>query len=227
MPKNRRSGNSFMGFVLILIGALFLLDTFTAMNFGGLISDWWPAIFIIIGLIKLQANDRGAGLIFILIGTIFLLTTHTQIGLGSIWKFWPLFLIFIGLSMIFRGRRSNWKFTNDSTLGNDYIHSNAVFGGANHVITSQNFKGGETMALFGGVELNLRGAKISEDGCKINATALFGGVEMIVPKDWNVILSGTPIFGAIDSKAQNSSDAKTGKDVHIHCTVAFGAVEIK
>ncbi|MEE8342106.1 MAG: DUF5668 domain-containing protein [Candidatus Neomarinimicrobiota bacterium] len=227
MPKNRHSGNSFMGFVLILIGALFLLDTFTPMNFRGLISDWWPVIFIIIGLIKLKGNERGAGLIFILIGTIFLLTTHTQIGLGSIWKFWPLFLIFIGLSMIFRGRRSNWKFTNDSTLGNDYIHSNAVFGGTNHVITSQNFKGGETMALFGGVELNLRGAKISEDGCKINATALFGGVEMIVPKDWNVILSGTPIFGAIDNKAQNSSDTKTGKDVHIHCTVAFGAVEIK
>ncbi|MEE9572186.1 MAG: DUF5668 domain-containing protein [Candidatus Neomarinimicrobiota bacterium] len=227
MSQTKRSGNNWVGFVLILVGALFLLDTFTTMNFGGVISNWWPAIFIIIGLIKLQGHDRGAGLIFILIGTLFLLTTHGIIGWGSIWKFWPLVLIFIGLSMIFKGRRSSWKLTNDSTIGSDYIHSNAVFGGADHIITSQNFKGGETMALFGGVELNLRGAKISEDGCKINATALFGGVEMIVPKDWNIILTGTPIFGAIESKSHSSSDAKPGKDVHIHCTVAFGAVEIK
>ena len=227
MSQNGRSHNSWVGFVLILVGALFLLDTFHIMDFGGVITNWWPAIFIIIGLIKLQGHDRGAGLIFILIGTLFLLTTHDIIGWGNIWKLWPLVLIFIGLSMVFKGRRSNWKFTNDSKIGNDYIHSNAVFGGADHMITSQNFKGGETMALFGGVELDLRGAKISPDGCKIHATALFGGVEMIIPDDWNIILTGTPIFGAIESKSHRSTDAKTGKDVYIHCTVAFGSVEIK
>jgi predicted membrane protein len=227
MSQNKRSHNSWVGFVLILVGALFLLDTFHIMDFGGVITNWWPAIFIIIGIIKLQGYDRGAGLIFILIGTLFLLTTHDIIGWGSIWKFWPLVLIFIGLSMIFKGRRSSGKFTNDSTTGNDYIHSNAVFGGADHIITSQNFKGGETMALFGGVELDLRGAKISPDGCKIHVTALFGGVEMIIPNNWNIILTGTPIFGAIQSKSYSSTDAKIGNDVYIHCTVAFGAVEIK
>ena len=36
------------------------------MEFGGIISDWWPAIFIIIGLIKLQGQDRGAGLLLLL-----------------------------------------------------------------------------------------------------------------------------------------------------------------
>ena len=227
MSQHKHSQNSWVGFVLILVGVLFLLDTFTTMNFGGVIANWWPAIFIIIGLIKLQGHDRGAGLVFILIGVLFLLTTHDIIEWNSIWKFWPLVLIFIGLSMIFKGRRSNWKLTNESTIGNDFIHSNAVFGGAEHTITSQNFKGGETMALFGGVELDLRGAKISPDGCKIHATALFGGVEMIVPDDWNVILTGTPIFGGIDCKSRRKSDTNGNKDVHIHCTVAFGGVEIK
>ena len=227
MSQNRRSHNSWVGFVLILVGALFLLDTFHIMDFGGVITNWWPAIFVIIGLVKLQGHDRSAGLIFILIGALFLLTTHDIIGWGSIWRLWPLVLIIIGLSMVFKGRRSNWKLTNDSKIGNDYIHSNAVFGGADHIITSQNFKGGETMALFGGVELDLRGAKISPDGCKIHVTALFGGVEMIFPDDWNIILTGTPIFGAIESKSHRSTDAKIGKDVYIHCTVAFGGVEIK
>lgn len=229
MTKHKRGQNSWVGFVLVLVGALFLLDTFNIMDFdfGGIMANWWPAILVIIGLIKLQGQDRGAGLIFILIGVLFLLTTHDVIGWGSIWRLWPLVLIIIGLSMVFKGRRSNWKLTNESTIGNDFIHSNAVFGGAEHTITSQNFRGGETMALFGGVELDLRGAKISPDGCKIHATALFGGVEIIVPTDWNVILTGTPIFGGIESKSRSMADAKTGKDIYIHCTVAFGGVEIK
>ena len=83
------------------------------------------------------------------------------------------------------------------------------------------------MALFGGVELDMRQAKISAAGCKIHATALFGGVEIIVPDDWNVIITGTPIFGGIDSKSRRKSDTNGTKDVHIHCTVAFGGVEIK
>jgi len=73
----------------------------------------------------------------------------------------------------------------------------------------------------------MRQAKISADGCKIHATALFGGVEIIVPDDWNVIITGTPIFGGIDSKLRRKSDVNSSQDVYIHCTVAFGGVEIK
>jgi predicted membrane protein len=227
MTNSKNNQSNWVGITLIIVGFLFILDTFNIMEFGGIISDWWPAIFIIIGLIKLKGQDRGSGLVFILIGTLLLLTIHDVVEWNSIWRLWPLVLIFIGLSMIFKGRRTNWKMSNETTSGDDYIHSNAVFGGSEHTVTSQNFKGGETMALFGGVELDMRQAKISADGCKIHATALFGGVEIIVPDDWNVIISGTPIFGGIDSKSRRKPDASSNKDVHIHCTVAFGGVEIK
>ena len=227
MTNYKNNQSSWVGITLIIIGFFFILDTFNIMEFGGIISDWWPAIFLIIGLIKLQGQDKGAGLIFVLIGALLLLTIHDIVEWNSIWRLWPLILIFIGLSMIFKGRRNKWKLTNEKTTGDDYIHSNAVFGGAEHAITSQNFRGGETMALFGGVELDMRQAQISADGCKIHATALFGGVEIIVPDDWNVIITGTPIFGGIDSKSRRRSDAKSGKDIYIHCTVAFGGVEIK
>jgi predicted membrane protein len=227
MTNYKNNQSSWVGITLIIIGFFFILDTFNIMEFGGIISDWWPVIFIIIGLIKLQGQDHVAGLIFILIGALLLLTIHDVVEWNSIWRLWPLILIFIGLSMIFKGRRNKWKLTNEKTTGDDYIHSNAVFGGSEHAITSQNFRGGETMALFGGVELDMRQAQISADGCKIHATALFGGVEIIVPDDWNVIITGTPIFGGIDSKSRRKSDAKSGKDIYIHCTVAFGGVEIK
>ncbi len=227
MTQHKNNQTNWVGITLIIIGFFFILDTFNIMEFGGIISDWWPAIFIIIGLIKLQGQDRGAGLVFVLIGALLLLTIHDIVEWNSIWRLWPLILIFIGLSMIFKGRRTKWKLSNETTTGDEYIHSNAVFGGSEHTVTSQNFKGGETMALFGGVELDMRQAKISADGCKIHATALFGGVEIIVPEDWNVIITGTPIFGGIDSKSRRRSDVNSSQDVHIHCTVAFGGVEIK
>ncbi len=227
MTQHKNNQSNWVGITLIIIGFFFILDTFNIMEFGGIISDWWPAIFIIIGLIKLQGQDRIAGLIFILIGALLLLTIHDIVEWNSIWRLWPLILIFIGLSMIFKGRHTNRKLSNEKTTGDEYIHSNAVFGGSEHTVTSQNFRGGETMALFGGVELDMRQAKISPDGCKIHATALFGGVEIIVPEDWNVIITGTPIFGGIDSKSRRKSDTNGNKDVHIHCTVAFGGVEIK
>ena len=227
MTKSKHNQNSWVGFVLILMGVLFLLDTFTSMNFSGVISDWWPAIFIIVGIIKLQGQDRGAGLIFILIGGVLLLTVHDVFQWSSVWKLWPLILIFIGISMIFKGRQKKWKLSDESTIDDDYIHSNAVFGGVEHTITSQNFKGGETMALFGGVELDLSHAKISTDGCKIHATALFGGVDIAVPDDCNVIISGTPIFGGIENKSRGKSETKNGNNIYIDCTVAFGGIEIK
>jgi predicted membrane protein len=137
-----------------------------------------------------------------------------------------LILVFIGISLIFKGRSSSWGLVSDETYNTDFIHSNAIFGGADHTITSQNFKGGETMALFGGVELDLRDAKLSPDGCKINATAIFGGVEITIPKEWKVVVKGTPIFGAVENKSRGSGGDPT-QEVELHCTVVFGGIEIK
>ena len=226
MTKHKGNQGSFMGVVLIIIGGLFLLNTFTDWNFGYLLADWWPLIFIVIAIIKFQNQERGGGLMFLIIGGVFLLFTNDIIGWYMIGRLWPLILVFIGLSLIFKGRNSRWGFVNNATYDNDFIQSNAIFSGASHAITSQNFKGGETMALFGGVELDMRDAKLSPDGCKLNATAIFGGIEITVPSDWKVVANGTPILGGIENKSRGQSD-ETDKVIELQCTVAFGGIEIK
>lgn len=227
MAQHKSNQSSLIGLLLIVIGGLFLLDIFTDLDFGGFIGDWWPVIFIVIGLIKLMGQERGGAFIFITIGVILLLLSNDIIEWHDIGKFWPLILVFIGLSLIFKGRGKQRHFVNESTIGNDYVHSNAVFGGAEHLINSKNFKGGEVMALFGSVELDLREAKISPDGCKLNVTALFGGVEINVPSDWKVIVTGTPILGGIENRSHGNTEGDPTKEVYLHCTVAFGGLEIK
>jgi hypothetical protein len=45
-------GNAIAALVLIIVGTLFLLNNlgFTNLSLGRLISTWWPAILIVVGL---------------------------------------------------------------------------------------------------------------------------------------------------------------------------------
>lgn len=53
-------GKVFAGLVLIVIGALFLANNlgYTNLSLGRLISTWWPAILIVIG-IGLMVGRKG------------------------------------------------------------------------------------------------------------------------------------------------------------------------
>ena len=146
MTQNKSGSNSWIGIVLIIVGALFLMDTFDLIEFGNFFSEWWPIIFVIIALVKFQNQERGAGILFLIIAGLLLMLTNDMISWGSIWRLWPIIIILFGISLILKGRNSSWSLVNDATIGDDYINSNAIFGGAEHLITSQNFKGGEAMA---------------------------------------------------------------------------------
>jgi uncharacterized membrane protein YhhN len=52
--------NLIAGLILILLGALFLANNlgYTSLSLGRLISTWWPAILIVVG-ISMLLRDRG------------------------------------------------------------------------------------------------------------------------------------------------------------------------
>lgn len=224
----RSSSSAWVGILLIIIGFLFLMETLDIMNLGPLFADWWPLVLIAVGLLKLKGDDKTGGAIIFLVGAAFLSATLDIINWGSILRLWPLILVVIGLSIIMRARgRTLWGVTSSGATSADFVKSSVIFGGVNRTVTSENFKGGDVMALFGGVELDLRQAKLSPEGCQLNITAMFGGVEVTVPPDWQISVSGTPILGGIENKTTWTGSEKNGKPVHCRCTVTFGGVEIK
>ncbi len=81
----------------------------------------------------------------------------------------------------------------------DILNSVNIFGGANHMVYSKNFKGGEAVAVFGGCEINLSQADF-EGTVTIDIVAIFGGVKIIVPPSWEVRSEVTAIFGGVDDK---------------------------
>ena len=92
---------------------------------------------------------------------------------------------------------------------------------------SQNFKGGEITAIFGGIEVQLTRANISDEGAVIEMTAIFGGLKLIVPRDWVIKVEVVSIFGGFTDKRLYSSPNPTqNKVLYIKGVTVFGGGEL-
>ena len=219
------SNRKLVGIILILLGISFLLQQFTAFDFGDILYTYWPSILIIIGLVKLvqkQSSTLG-NIILILIGALF---QANRLGLinysfGDI--FWPAILILVGLNFIL-SRKPNYS--SDSLDEESSVNNFVIFSGIKTLNYSQSFKGGTATALFGGIDIDLRGANISDGEAYLELTAMFGGIDLLVPQDWKVEVTGVPILGGWENKTilNTNPDAPVLK---VKCFVAFGGIEVK
>lgn len=219
------SNKKLVGIILILLGIGFLLQQFTAFDFGDILYTYWPSILIIIGVVKLtqrQSSTLGS-IILILIGVLF---QANRLGLinydfGDI--FWPAILILAGLSFIF-SRKPNYSsnFLDEESSINNFV----IFSGIKTVNHSQSFKGGTATALFGGIDIDLRGANISDGEVYLELTAMFGGIDLLVPQNWKVEVTGIPILGGWDNKTILNTDPNAPV-LKVKCFVAFGGIEVK
>jgi len=230
--ETRRSGSGriFWGLALILVGSLVLLKRFDFWDLGYLLSTWWPAILILIGISILIGNRfrrPGAGLLLILVGAMFLAWELGYLEVDVWRKVWPAALIVLGLWIIFRPSGRSHDTGPAAPAPGDDIDVTAVFSGAKRRIESQIFKGGEITAVFGGADLDLRNAGLEGGRATVEATAIFGGVDIIVPRNWKVVMDGTPILGGFSLKHVNPPEAEAKATLHVRGTAIFGGVTIK
>ena len=72
--------------------------------------------------------------------------------------------------------------------------------------------------------LDLRDATLEKETI-LDATSVFGGIEILVPKDVNIIVKSTPIFGGVSNRVSKSKDNK--KTIYIQAFCMFGGIDIK
>lgn len=131
--------------------------------------------------------------------------------------FIPVVLVLLVLKIVFSS-----PFKKNNAL--NIKRSSAIFSGSQLNFDGQEFSGGKFFAIFGGVECDLSTALI-DDNCVIDATAIFGGVDLIVPEYINVQVNSVSLFGGVSKANKNIlSDAKT---IHINTLAIFGGVDIK
>ena len=62
----------------------------------------------------------------------------------------------------------------------------AIFDGVQLASRAAAFRGGETIAWYGSLDLDLREARLDPGGAHIRAMSIFGGTRIVVPEDWPV-----------------------------------------
>jgi hypothetical protein len=231
-----RSGSIMGGLLIVAIGLLLL-----ARRAGMEIPDWlfsFESLLIALGLfLGFRHSFRGFGwMIPIVIGGFLLLDDfYPYFDIG--YYFWPLLIIGIGLFIIFSStkKKRDWEkwdagqaYTQE--FADDYLDSTVVFGGIKKNVISKNFRGGETVTVFGGTEINLTQADINGP-VVLDMTQIFGGTKLIVPSHWKIQSKDlVAIFGGVDDKrplVSTSQGEDSGKVLILKGTCLMGGIDIK
>ncbi|OGU73787.1 MAG: hypothetical protein A2V93_02845 [Ignavibacteria bacterium RBG_16_34_14] len=234
MPNSGVDKRITFGIILIIIGGIFLLSTLDIINFhASRIIFSFPFILFIVGiLIMINSNKKALGGIFAGVGLIWLLPRifpEIDYGPGLII---PVLLICLGIYMILKHSQKKtadgYNF-HDETIKKDLVDDVAIFGGGNKVIHSDNFRGGSITAIFGGSEIDLTNCKLAEGTNVLDIVAIFGGTTIIVPKDWNVQLNVTPLFGGFSNKSIKMPNVEIDKSraLVVKGVAIFGGGEVK
>ncbi len=82
----------------------------------------------------------------------------------------------------------------------------AIFDGKTLVSAADPFYGGHVVAMFGGVDLDLRKAHPAPTGFRIDATVTMGGLSITVPEGWRVAYEGDVFLGGFSDKTRTTAD---------------------
>lgn len=221
------------GVAIIALGVIFGGNALGLFNFDVFFDGWWTLFIIIPSFISLVTEkDKLASLGFLAIGVILLLAAQNVFSFGIAWKvILAVVLITIGLSIIVKAmfHSKNDKEVEEKVKnlgdGKNMDSQTAIFSGSDRVYKDEVFSGSNLMAVFGGVDLDLRDAKFEKDTV-IKAFALFGGIDIAVPNDVKVKLRSGFVFGGFSDDRKNVTE-KGKYTIYVDASGGFGGVSIK
>ncbi len=211
-----------IGLFVIIIGILLFLSNVDFIDFNDFGRYIWSTLLIVIGVSGIiEKKKLDTFFLIVTVLGIFLLFTNIGIIERDIFRllFVPLILVIIGVQLLLTSGINIKK-------GNSSKYYTAIFGGIEEKNVDKDFTDCEITSVFGASAVDFRDIKLKKDKAVINVTCIFGGCEIILPRDYKINITGTPIFGGLDNKLlENNADSK--KEIIVNYTVIFGGVEIK
>ena len=220
-------GNLIWGIILIGVGIIIGLNSLGIANINIFFEGWWTLFIIIPSLADIiKKPNKTSNYGWLVLGIVLLLCAQDILKFEVIGKLiLPVILVFIGLSLLFKDKvgkkvKEKIKTLNDEGLEEYY----ATFSGQEINKAGEEFKGASLNAIFGGIDLKLKEAKIQKD-ILINATAVFGGIDIMVPANVNVKVQSTSIFGGTDNKITKQTENLP--TIYVKAFCLFGGTDIK
>jgi len=84
---------------------------------------------------------------------------------------------------------------------------------------------GSAVALFGGVELDLTEAEASP-AAHLTLRAIFGGIDVVVPRSWRVEIAGRSVMGGIANLTAPDGADDDAPVLLIDAVAVFGGIEV-
>ena len=221
--------NVLWGLGFIIVGILVLVNALGIIEINVFFKGWWTLFIIVPCFVNIfKDNDKTASIIGTVFGILLLFAVRDVINFDLLWKILlPLVLIIIGLSLIFKDKVSDKVKDEIKKLNkNSKDEYTATFSEQDLNFDDEEFKGCELNAIFGGIKCDIKNAKLKDD-VVINASSIFGGITLYVPKDVNVKVVSNSIFGGVSGNYNKNKNDKKGKTIYVNSTCLFGGVEIK
>jgi predicted membrane protein len=215
------------GLFVVAIGVLFTLDNLGLVEASTYLR-FWPVAFIAVGVASLtQARRSGgyvSGLVWITIGS-WLLLDELDVIRVRFWDFWPLLLILLGGTIVWRALGPSASGSGDMADAASIVRGLAVMSGVKRTNASPSFRGGDLTAVMGGCEIDLRQATITGGPAVIDVLAFWGGIELRVPERWLIDSKITPFLGGVEDRTRPTGEAS--ERLVIKGVVVMGGIEIK
>lgn len=221
--------NLVLGLILILIGLVIGTNSLGITNINLFFDGWWTFFIIIPCFIGLINNkEKTVNIIGLLIGISLLLCSQDILDFELIWKLAvPVILIIFGLSFILKDTVDHKVSTKIKELNSKKNKENeycSTFTGQNIKLGEEKFTEADLTAVFGSISLDIKKVKIEKEAI-INATSIFGGIDILVPDDVNIKVKSSSIFGGV--KEEKNNEKETKKTLYINASCIFGGVDIK
>jgi hypothetical protein len=247
MRKNHNGLGLWPGLLLLSVGGGLLGRELGLLPPHVRVWDFWPLFIVLIGVSVLLGAD---GIVSALLAVAFigmgavLLAGNLGFVTASVTRFWPVLVMLLGIAALVRGGRepeplapasaeaasledASWQ--DDALVADgdpDRLTRQYTASGAELRIESQAWRGGELGVTAGGVELDLRQARLHPEGAVLRLRVLMGGVEIRVPDTWQVHFDVQPFFGGADDSTRSTQGASSGPRLSIIGNVTLGGVNV-
>ena len=225
-PALRITPKLIIGVGILILGLLATLDNLDFIEVGD-IAEWWPAIIIAVGAVRLLDTSKSklGSVVLIILGTALLLDS-LDIGNFDFGDVIPLFIALVGGKLAWDALVRRERVRESVGDPSSDVHAFAMMAGVRRQSTSREFRYSDANAIMGGVELDLREAQIKDgESATVDAFAFWGGVEIVVPENWRIDGKVMPLMGAFEDNTKNK-DAN-GPVLTIRGTAIMGAIEVK
>jgi len=202
IEKNRGTSRAVFGIVLLIIGFTLIGNQLNIIPYQ--IRDYiftWQALLILIGALMITRRDKNfTGYILIGIGVFFLIPRFIDLPFEYQGLFWPVFLVFLGVLLIFRSSTIFGGERVDHGFSDEYLDDINIFGGHDRKVNSMTFRGGKITSIFGGGTYDLTSAQLAPGTNVLDQVTIFGGSKLIVPNDWDIKIEVIAILGGFSDK---------------------------